>query len=115
MNIIATVWLYAENDNPNGDAKATYTVDGLLPGTSVMASIALSYFTEGVSIDQATVGAAGALIRSWDVFNPDGSIQTFENTDPAGNAEWIENCASVTFELSVNFAKAYAQATVFGL
>jgi len=115
MDVIETVWLYADDDNPNGASKATYTVDGLAPGTSVMASIALSYFSEGVSIDQGAVGAAGALVRSWDVFNPDGSIQTIENTDFAGNSEFIDNCAAVTFELSVTFARAYAQATVLGL
>ena len=42
-----------------------------------------------------------------------GTTRTVENTDPAGNAEWIDDCASVTFELSVNFARAYAQATLF--
>ncbi len=115
MDIFETVWLYADDDNPNGNSKATFTVDQIPPGTSVWATIALSYFSEGVSFDQNTVGAAGALVRSWDVFNPGGSVSTIENTDFAGNSEFIANCASVTFELSVNFARAYAQATVFSV
>ena len=105
MDIIETVWLYADNDNPNGTAKATYTVDGLPPGTSVLATIALSYFSEGVSVQAGTLGVAGALVRGWDVFNPDGSVRTIENTDFKGNSEFIDNCASVTFELSVVFAR----------
>jgi hypothetical protein len=115
MDIIETVWLYADNDNPEGTQKTTYTVDGLLPGTSVLATIALSYFSEGVSVQDGTVGVAGALVRGWDVFNPDGSVQTIENTDFSGNSEFIDNCASVTFELTVTFARAYAQANVFQL
>ena len=113
MDIINTVWLYAENSEPGGNIKATHTLGNLGRGTSVMASISLSYFSEGVSYDQNTVGAAVALVRRWEVFNSDGSTRTVENKDPAGNAEWIDNCASVTFELSVTFARAYAQATLF--
>jgi len=117
MNIINTAWMYADNNDPNGEAHATVTVvvDDSPPGRSVMASISLSYFSEGVSLDQNAVGAAGALVRSWDVFDSDGTQHNVENTDYAGNAEWIDNCALVTFELDVTYGRAYAQATVFGL
>ncbi len=113
MQAYETVWLYAENDNPNGDAKATYLVDDLPPGANVLATIALSYFTEGVSYDQGAVGAAGAVIRQYQTRNPDGSVTEHDNTDFALNSVFVENCASLTFELAVNFARAYAQASVF--
>jgi len=114
MEVIGTLWLYADKNSPGQTAQAFGTIDRIPKGTNVLATIALSYFSEGVSPDQG-VGVAGALIRRWDVFNPDGTITTVENTDFAGNSKVIDNCASVTFELSIKYARAYAQASVFSL
>jgi hypothetical protein len=115
MNIYETVWLFADNDNPNGDAKATYTVDMIPQGTNIWVTIALSYFSEGVSYDQQALGAAGCLVRSWDAYNSDGTVTHHDNTDFAGNSELIYNCAAVTLELAVTFARAYAQATLYSV
>ena len=115
MEIYETAWIYADNNNPGGVEKATYTVDGFTPGTNILATIALSSFSEGVSIEgnQNTVGAGGCVVRHWQTFNPDGSVSDHDNKDLAGNSEFIYDCASVMFELSVTFARAYAQANVF--
>jgi hypothetical protein len=121
MDIIETVWLYAEAGEPNLNAYATHTVDNLPRGVTIVARIALSGYGENVLLDYSltgdslTVGAAGALISSWEVYNPDGTTQTFNSTDQANNSRWIDNCASITFQLTVNWAVAYAQATVFSL
>jgi len=117
VDIIETVWLCADANAPNVNGYATYVVDQLPPGTSVMACCSLSAFSEGVSYENQgnAVGAASVLIRSWDEFQPDGSIKTYNSTALTNNALFINNCASVTFELAVNFAWAYAQATVFSV
>ncbi len=88
-------------------------MDQIPRGTNIWATIALSYFSEGVSIDKQTLGAGGCLIRSWDTYNADGTVTHHDNTDFAGNSEIIYDCAAVTLELTLDFARAYAQATLY--
>jgi len=56
-------------------------------------------------------------IKRWAVFNKDGGIDTIEpEASPEGwrlNCSYIENCASVTFELATSGASGIAAATVF--
>jgi hypothetical protein len=117
MDIFSTTWLYAIADAPNLNAYATHTIGDLPRGTAVWACIALSMVTDGVDLDNNTlaVGAAGTLVSSWEVYKSDGTTQAFNNTDQANNGVLIYDCASVTFQLTVNWAEAYAQATLFSL
>jgi hypothetical protein len=114
MDLYETVWLFAEDYDQNG-SHCFYTVDGLAPGTTVWATVALSYIQCATTTvnDALVTGAGGALIRGWETFNPDGTVTSHSNFDYAGNAELIENCASVTFELSLSFARMWAQGNVF--
>jgi len=120
MDVFATAWLYADNDNPGGNAYSTCvvdgmsdTVDGIHVGASVLATVSLSAFSEGVGWGADSVGAVACLIRRWQALDADGLAVDHENLDEALNSVFIDNCVSVTFELAVNFAWAYAQATVF--
>ncbi len=112
MYVFASAWLVAQNSTINGNASTTVTVSNIPRGTNVFASIALSYFTQGVGNPP---GAGGCAITAWQVFNADGSTSTFTNTDFALNSLFVDNCASITFEVGVNDARAYAIGTVFAL
>jgi hypothetical protein len=102
--------------NP-GDAPflVAMTMDQIPPNTDIFTSIALSAFAPGIDFDNRVVGDAGVVVRRWQVFNPDGSVST---VDPGPNQVWcnsmfIENCASITWELSAVLAEVYAQISVF--
>jgi hypothetical protein len=107
------VWMYASNATPGQQTTTMNTVSGIPRGTNVFATVSLSFFTEGVSA--SGVGAAGAVIPHWGVFNANGSITAMSNVNLNSNALVINNCAYVTFELVANDAGAYAQGSVFYL
>jgi hypothetical protein len=114
MNIFATAWLWIESHSAADSEHCLATVAQIPVGTNVVATISLSYITFGTTQD--TPGAVGAAIRSWEVFNADGSTTSVvPSPDFKNNSVFIENCASVTFELAGNLAMAYAQATLFTL
>ncbi len=115
MTIYESVWISASNTNPNGTANITHLVDGIPKGTNVFATIALSAVSVGVSNASSMVGSIGCIIRSWQTFNANGSVNTFNNTALSGNSVYIVNCASVTFELTVDYANAYAMGMVYTL
>ncbi|WP_263383255.1 hypothetical protein [Granulicella arctica] len=115
MTIYESVWISASNPTPNASTNITHLVDGFAKGTTVFATVSLSAMSEGVSSASNTVGSVGCIIRSWQTFNANGSVTTFNNLALSGNAMYIPNCASVTFELTVDYANAYALGMVYTL
>lgn len=95
-------------------ALQTFTIAPLPPGTNVYATISLSFLDtlfQGNGPDPTF--AAMAFIESWTVYQPDGT-QSGPQTEPEiHNAKGIENCATITFGLSAERARAMAQINVF--
>jgi hypothetical protein len=114
MDVFGTAWLWIESHSTDDTERAIVTVDQIPRGTDVLATISLSYLAFGIPF--SVPGAVGAAIVSWDVYTRDGTIvQVDPDPDFANNSVFINNCASVTFELAGNDARAYAQATLFTL
>ena len=109
--------LFQEINNQNNNIVAfKFTVEGIPPNTNVYATTALTSFEQGIAFEGFHGGWAATGIIRWDVFNPDGSIATVQPTDPpdlSQNFEYIDNCASITFELAVFQGNACSRCDVF--
>ena len=113
MDVFNSVWLYA--DSLGRAAGASYTL--LVPRRNAFAHITLSAFTPAVHSDRAGT-AAGVRIVKYTSFKPLGNnawieAPTFLPVDWNANSIYIEQCASITFGMSVKNAWAYGCGVVF--
>ena len=96
-----------------------FTLDRLPPGTNVYASIGLSQVNTSFAANAPDPHfSAEAWISSFTVYLTDGSESAPQTPDSPLfflNSIFIQNCATITFELAVNRADAIAQITVFEL
>jgi hypothetical protein len=114
MEIFASGWLWASSGSVNSPARAYLTVDKLPQGTNVFATIAVSTFSQGGDLSSGKAGAVETLIQNWAVYKPDGSVESVNPTPNFNNnSQFINNCASVTFELIAADAIAWALANIF--
>jgi hypothetical protein len=114
MDIYESGWIWAESGDETV-VPGTLTVSNIPPNTNLFVTISISSFTQAVNFQTGVAGMVASGVRRWDVFNPDGSVQT---VDPGpnqmqNNSMFIPNCASVTFELSVQLAEAWAEINLF--
>jgi hypothetical protein len=109
MEVIGSAWLYSRS---SGENPVYYTIGGIPPNTNVFATISVSSFSQGFTSSGG--GSVATVIRRWEVFNADGSVTPVDpGPQLSNNAVFINDCASVTFELDVNDAEGWALANVF--
>jgi hypothetical protein len=113
-----TLWAWS---SPVGNiARVFLTIDQIPPNHNVYATCALTSVSQAVAIDSnrnETPGQISVGIKRWAVFNKDGGVDTIEpEASPEGwriNNSFIENCASVTFQLATSGAAGIASAAVY--
>jgi hypothetical protein len=116
MRLFGYGYLWAWS-SPVGNLNRVFlTIDRIPPRSNVYATCALTSVSLAIAIDsdrQETLGQVGVAIKRWGVYNDDGSIRTEERTVWEENARYIEDCASVTFELMTSGGVGYATVSVY--
>lgn len=110
-------WLYAYSPTVGNATRIFLTIDGIPRGSRVYATCALTLVSQAITIASnrsQQPGQVSVAIKRWSVFNRDGSIA---NVEPGAgwelNNEYIDDAASVTFQLLTSGAIGYASAAVF--
>jgi hypothetical protein len=98
------------------DAGAAALTVPFTPGLTVFANVSLSLYAAYI-IPPETVNypdhQAYAYIKSWTVYQPDGSQVTVLPENIFENTVAVENCGSIEFRLSVWQALAKVQISIF--
>jgi hypothetical protein len=97
----------------NDDFMLLFTTPAFPQGTTVYASVALSFVnTNDPRPDPHSF--VFAYIPSWSVYRLDGTIEEIQaSLGFDQNSVAIENCATITFRLWVSLGQAIAQINVF--
>lgn len=117
INSIESYWLSVVTST---DTLITFVSDFFPPGTNIHATVALNEVNTVFfgNVSNPTTFAVTTEIRSWTVYNPDGSESGPIGENFGGstqNAVSVDNCARITVDLFGEFVAATAQLNIYRL
>jgi hypothetical protein len=98
----------------NGFGSVRFTLPPFPPGTNVYATISLSMVADVFSDKEPDpTFDASAFIADWTFYKADGTIGSDVGNGFSQNAVGIENCETISFNVTAERAVVYAQINVF--